>query len=767
MENNEIKIKDQTQEYVDRGYDLQKMSYLDFFLETYHRDCIAKVTSDSAVSGMKCSQRSPYRPNCGRDDKCRVFRRAGHETLPEFVGRWFPRRDIEGSEDIFSAWMLTLLKPWREIVDILGEKEQHTLHHIFLEFEQSTSSRNQAIIKNIQYVYECMDSAEKRNDVQSKGSLITFEEIPDEHVDDNGVIMPVQYTQENLDRALNPKISKAEELYTVVGMAIAEDAGIFGKDTKIKGPFHKPKIASLENIGHYQALEGAVKNIKRKDTMDHEFFHSSTPPAENVSFSGPSNNIRNSYFSPTSSNSSDAESYLSHLNSEQRRAHDIVAVSLDAHLEGKRPRQILMIVIGAGGTGKSALLNAITKTFEARHSRHLLAKTALSGVAATVIGGTTLHWWGGLPTRISGASNDWVDRKSTSKDIKTRREQNIVNTLWLAIDEISMLTAETLTHTSQVTGFVKTGAGQIDSSILFGGMNVILLGDFHQFPPVANPRAALYSSPASSKSESSARLMGRNIFSQFETVVTLTEQMRITDGEWMSILGRARTGDCSSSDLQKIRKLVLSDTKCDIPDFGTPPWSNAVLVTPRNVMREKWNAAALRKHCQKNHEVLFVCQAEDKVGKNRHEPTLEEMTIIAGVDPEEELRKLHTRTEIAIGMKAMVTVNIATEADLANGTRGIITDIILDPREILERSEVEDGVVTLVHPPAMIVFKPLVSSFPKFGGLAEGEIPLFPAEHTFKINTSAIQKVLVNRRQYNLTGGYAFTLYKAQGQTLS
>ena len=183
-------------------------------------------------------------------------------------------------------------------------------------------------------------------------------------------------------------------------------------------------------------------------------------------------------------------------------------------------------------------------------------------------------------------------------------------------------------------------------------------------------------------------------------------------------------------------------------------------------MREKWNAAALRKHCQKNHEVLFVCQAEDKVGKNRREPTLEEMTIIAGVDPEEELRKLHTRIEIAIGMKAMVTVNIATEANLANGTRGIITDIILDPREILERSEAEDGVVTLVHPLVMIVFKPLVSLFPKFGGLAEGEIPLFPAEYMFKINTSAIQKVLVNRRQYNLTGGYAFTLYKTQGQTL-
>jgi hypothetical protein len=35
--------------------------------------------------------------------------------------------------------------------------------------------------------------------------------------------------------------------------------------------------------------------------------------------------------------------------------------------------------------------------------------------------------------------------------------------------------------------------------------------------------------------------------------------------------------------------------------------------------------------------------------------------------------------EVAIGMKAMVIINIATEADLANGTRGMVTDIVLDP----------------------------------------------------------------------------------------
>ena len=43
--------------------------------------------------------------------------------------------------------------------------------------------------------------------------------------------------------------------------------------------------------------------------------------------------------------------------------------------------------------------------------------------------------------------------------------------------------------------------------------------------------------------------------------------------------------------------------------------------------------------------------------------------------------QLPGRIPLAIGMQAMVTMNIATEADLANGSRGEINNIILDPRE--------------------------------------------------------------------------------------
>ena len=84
----------------------------------------------------------------------------------------------------------------------------------------------------------------------------------------------------------------------------------------------------------------------------------------------------------------------------------------------------------------------------------------------------------------------------------------------------------------------------------------------------------------------------------------------------------------------------------------------------------------------------------------------------------------------------MVTMNISTEADIVNGTRGVINDIVLDHRECLGKKEIESGNLTLVYPPAMIVFRPLEATFPRFDGFEDGEIPLFPSEYTFKITTS-------------------------------
>ena len=50
-------------------------------------------------------------------------------------------------------------------------------------------------------------------------------------------------------------------------------------------------------------------------------------------------------------------------------------------------------------------------------------------------------------------------------------------------------------------------------------------------------------------------------------------------------------------------------------------------------------------------------------------------------------KKLSHRVELVIGMKAMVTLNLVTEADLANSSRGTIVGIILDPRERVSKDK--------------------------------------------------------------------------------
>ena len=93
----------------------------------------------------------------------------------------------------------------------------------------------------------------------------------------------------------------------------------------------------------------------------------------------------------------------------------------------------------------------------------------------------------------------------------------------------------------------------------------------------------------------------------------------------------------------------------------------------------------------------------------------------------------------------MVTMNISTEVDLANGTQGVINDIVLDHRECLGKKEIESGNLTLVYLPAMIIFRPLEATFPRFDSFKDGEIPLFPSEYTFKITTSTGPKKIVSR----------------------
>jgi hypothetical protein len=148
---------------------------------------------------------------------------------------------------------------------------------------------------------------------------------------------------------------------------------------------------------------------------------------------------------------------------------------------------------------------------------------------------------------------------------------------------------------------------------------------------------------------------------------------------------------------------VLTNSACDVPDFTQAPWDEAILVTPRHSVRNLWNEHALAKHCMKTGNQRYIVPAKDIDRDGSEDLSMEAKLAIAGLE-DKKTGKLPATVQMAIGMKAMVLLNVATEADIANGTRGEIQDIILDEREgSLVRNE--DGSIKLKYPPLPTIQK--------------------------------------------------------------
>ncbi|KAI9430689.1 hypothetical protein H4582DRAFT_1823603 [Lactarius indigo] len=110
----------------------------------------------------------------------------------------------------------------------------------------------------------------------------------------------------------------------------------------------------------------------------------------------------------------------------------------------------------------------------------------------------------------------------------------------------------------------------------------------------------------------------------------------------------------------------------------------------------------------------------------------------------------------------MLLANTAPHAGLANDSRGIVTDIILDAREDIGNNHA--GTTKLNFPPVAILFTPFGETEQKVGSLPRGVLPILPIEKTFRVGGK--NGISVKRRQFALTPAYAFTDFKAQGQTL-
>ena len=132
-----------------------------------------------------------------------------------------------------------------------------------------------------------------------------------------------------------------------------------------------------------------------------------------------------------------------------------------------------VFLTGSAGSGKTYTLNQYIEYLRAR--RVPVAVTASTGIAATHMNGTTIHSWSGI-----GIKDELSERDLTTLARKQFLADRLKDTAVLIIDEISMLHAKQLNAVNEVLKHVRK------SPLAFGGIQVVVAGDFFQLPPIGS-----------------------------------------------------------------------------------------------------------------------------------------------------------------------------------------------------------------------------------------------------------------------------------------
>lgn len=206
-----------------------------------------------------------------------------------------------------------------------------------------------------------------------------------------------------------------------------------------------------------------------------------------------------------------------------------------------------VFLTGSPGSGKTHTVRAYIEWLRSHNIEPSI--TASTGVAATHIHGQTLHAWSGIGI-VDTFTPFEIDRIASKEPVVKRIQKTSV----LIIDEISMLSGTILDAVDAVCRQVR------GNEMPFGGIQVVLVGDFFQLPPVAG--------------------RGRKVPFAFESEVWralhlmtcyLTEQHRQDDGVFLSLLSAIRSGNFAEDESEILRERFtkVEDVSLEIPRLYT------------------------------------------------------------------------------------------------------------------------------------------------------------------------------------------------------
>ncbi|RXW13813.1 hypothetical protein EST38_g12040 [Candolleomyces aberdarensis] len=539
-------------------------------------------------------------------------------VIPNLTGGYLPRHDGEDKE-AYSCSMLALFAPWRTGLELRLDHQTWTAAFDAFPF----GIRHRQIVDNLKIRYECYDA---RDDFHAQLRLrLAAQQAPDGDEPDNvdtdeeGDIYPSDAL--NFDEAdmLNEEsvgvwmkrrqeqMKDAEDaLYTagwvIDGCASDVQSGLtpaFSPDCLLPAS----KWKELLNFERKKALalrSSLPSSNTLEDDMDIDFSHHNDARV-----------IPGSYLlSDFKLNDINVKTHMVKtvtrfkLNKEQERAFRIVAnhsVSID-------PNPLQMYIGGMGGTGKSTVIDALKSWFHERGESYRMIVLAPTGAAASIIGGSTYHSYLGVKTGERRAAGSGDDR---SLDDARKR---MLGVAYIFLDEISMVSCQDFYLIDlRLKDITKV------HDLPFGGLSVIVAGDFAQLPPAKGQtlysgEVAKIQSPRQVQKDQE-NTIGLLLWHQFTTVVILRKNMRQDtdspeDTRLRTALEHMRFKDCTADDLEFLRSRIPAyNNAIDMTDSA---WKNVSVITAWNTHKDQINAMNAVRFARESGKTLHYFYSVDK-----------------------------------------------------------------------------------------------------------------------------------------------------------